>query len=436
MKHPKMRDKRRRGSRFHLPRRDAAISDVLSSLLMVGVTVALVASTAVGFGNARVEEKADVVHTITMTAMASANSTKVTLYHMGGEVISGGDARAIILVNGVKWKEQALPGVRWDVGDSVTIPLGQPIPLGAKVTVDVVRKITHSPYASVSFDAVAGPTLSAVTNATSLNFTLNVTLGSGAASLILEPPAELLIQAKVAHPAGRKFVRSVSANLSAIAGAGWVELKDDGTNGDLRPGDGTFSALVLVPVNATMGVKTLAISATDLNGITASKNATIDILRRADSAEESLNPNGAALPAKNNPRCLNSKADITSVLYTVNGVRTFRDMTGRLSPNDTLRVNITVGPGCATAPVALIAYRATAPQFTWSNATLAVVDSLDIRTLSEGNHTLSITVPSCYFQVSLAYGAPILVQGPTTSDNYYSRQGRLIDSDSGGTRSC
>lgn len=63
---------------------------------------------------------------------------------------------------------------------------------------------------------------------------------------------------------------TVAANLTAIGGSASQTLFDDGTNGDVSPGDNTFSYLATVSSAATPCKKSLAFAVTDAQGRSAS----------------------------------------------------------------------------------------------------------------------------------------------------------------------
>ena len=58
------------------------------------------------------------------------------------------------------------------------------------------------------------------------------------------------------------------------------------------------------------------------------------------------------------------------------------------------------------------------------------------QTSSTGTTSLSVNVPSCYYQIDFVYGTVIAQFGPAGTNNFYGRQGRLISSLNGGVTSC
>lgn len=98
--------------------------------------------------------------------------------------------------------------------------------------------------------------------------------------------------------------------------------------------------------------------------------------------------------------------------------------------------NFTVAAGCSGVQLSLVSY--TAPSGTYSDETASqqVLFDSTTSTFGAGSYTLSVKVPSCFFQVDFVYGTPIEHLGPAGSNNFYSKQGRLIEGLMGGTSSC
>ncbi len=62
---------------------------------------------------------------------------------------------------------------------------------------------------------------------------------------------------------------NVVADLSSIGGLIAQQFFDDGTNGDMAPGDNVFSFMALVPADVVPGVKTIPVQASDASGNSA-----------------------------------------------------------------------------------------------------------------------------------------------------------------------
>lgn len=126
---------------------------------------------------------------------------------------------------------------------------------------------------------------------------------------------------------------------------------------------------------------------------------------------------------------------ITDVHYSM-GDQQFDDLGGNTQQGATLTVTFTIPEGYSDIQVSFVTYTATQPYFDADEAHNQRVFDFDTSFFDAGTHTLTVTIPNCFYQVDLVCG-PILWQlGPAGSDNFYSAQNRLIDSDNGGTNSC
>lgn len=100
---------------------------------------------------------------------------------------------------------------------------------------------------------------------------------------------------------------------------------------------------------------------------------------------------------------------------------------------DTATVTFTVGAGCSDVEVSLVSYKAPSAAYTDESAPQQTLYKFVTATVSGGTHTLSVEVPSCYYQVDFVYGLPITTFG---GSEYYYKQGRMIESLTGGTSAC
>jgi endonuclease G len=94
----------------------------------------------------------------------------------------------------------------------------------------------------------------------------------------VEPGATTLLTVQVT-PADNPLSTGiqVTANLTAINGSATQRFYDDGTNGDITPGDNIFSYSYTILPNATGGVRNLAATATDAQGRSASATIALNI---------------------------------------------------------------------------------------------------------------------------------------------------------------
>ena len=102
----------------------------------------------------------------------------------------------------------------------------------------------------------------------------------------------------------------------------------------------------------------------------------------------------------------------------------------------TATVSFTLAGGCQNVKLSLVSYKAPGPTFDANTADQQTVHDSKTVVLGAGNHTLSVAVPNCYYQVDFVYGDVITKFGPAGSSNFYSAQGRLIKARNGGTASC
>jgi hypothetical protein len=102
------------------------------------------------------------------------------------------------------------------------------------------------------------------------------------------------------------------------------------------------------------------------------------------------------------------------------------------SQGGTATVNFTVAAGC-NVQLSLVSYKAPSATFSGDTANQQVLFDAATTTLAAGAHSLSVSVPNCFFQVDFVLGQPIAQLGP---GNFYGPQGRLISSSNGGSTSC
>jgi hypothetical protein len=102
----------------------------------------------------------------------------------------------------------------------------------------------------------------------------------------------------------------------------------------------------------------------------------------------------------------------------------------------TSTATFTIPASCPSVQVSLVSYTHSAPFFTWENAKDEVVSDRHTVTFGPGAHSISVSTPDCYYQVDLVQGDVIEKLGPADSNNFYSRQNRLVLSDNAGSKSC
>lgn len=130
-----------------------------------------------------------------------------------------------------------------------------------------------------------------------------------------------------------------------------------------------------------------------------------------------------------------NKAALSNISFTINGTTTVTTLLGNVTEGDTVTANFTVAPG-KTVTLSLVSYTAPAPTTSWENLLLQKISDVNTGTFSAGSHSLTVTVPNCYFQVDFVGGLAINKFGAIGSNILYGAQGRLISYDNGGTKSC
>ena len=126
---------------------------------------------------------------------------------------------------------------------------------------------------------------------------------------------------------------------------------------------------------------------------------------------------------------------IQSISYTINGT-VFSTLRDNVNQGNMVVATFQVPQGCQPTEVTLVAYQAPDSTFDRQTAHLQTLFDADTSTFSPGNHSLQVTIPSCYFQVDFAKGPVIETLGPADTTNFYGDQNRLIDYDNGGTNTC
>ncbi|MEA2734759.1 MAG: serine-aspartate repeat-containing protein [Humisphaera sp.] len=126
---------------------------------------------------------------------------------------------------------------------------------------------------------------------------------------------------------------------------------------------------------------------------------------------------------------------ITNITYTINGTKTVSSLAGNVKEGDIVTANFTVKAG-KTVELSLVSYKADAPFSSAGNLKYQVISDLDTGVFTAGQHTLTVVIPECYFQLDFVGGKAINPFGPAGSNILYGAQGRLISFVNGGTKPC
>jgi hypothetical protein len=125
-----------------------------------------------------------------------------------------------------------------------------------------------------------------------------------------------------------------------------------------------------------------------------------------------------------------------SYTFTSNGVaKTVTTLTGNVKEGDVVTVNFTVKAG-KTVELSLVTYKADAPFSSAQNLQYQKIADLATGTFGAGKHCMTVTVPTCYFQVDFVGGKAINPFGPAGSNILYGAQDRLISYANGGSKPC
>ena len=122
---------------------------------------------------------------------------------------------------------------------------------------------------------------------------------------------------------------------------------------------------------------------------------------------------------------------VTCWTYEINGCTKVSDISGQLHQGDVVKVTFTL-PQPET--ISFVSYTAPDSYFNANDASQQKIFDQDIGTFTQaGTYSLTIVVPACDYQVDFVCGLPIDKLGPAGSNIFYTAQGRLHDSDNGGT---
>lgn len=82
---------------------------------------------------------------------------------------------------------------------------------------------------------------------------------------IINPGGQVLLTCQVNHPEGPMFINRVAATIyQSEKNTGYPSLYDDGTNGDIEPGDGIYSLAIAASNEA--GAAQIVFHAVDTEG--------------------------------------------------------------------------------------------------------------------------------------------------------------------------
>jgi len=257
--------------------RDAAASELVSTLLLVLVAVAI--GSVVVVSVASTLSRSHPPSASFSLAPLDPGDASATLVMGDGEPLKLAQLRLTLLrANGSS--SASVPQASWSTPNPVTlspgerwsVPLSPPAGAGETVRAIVVDAQSNAILADVS---QAAPGV-----ATGLgNATLTANLSSS--TLLADGVNQTLLTARVSASSGGLAVASVQADLSALLAAAGeaprvVSLQDLGADGDAEGGDGVWSARLTAPVATPGGAYAIPVNATDASGAPAA-SATVTL---------------------------------------------------------------------------------------------------------------------------------------------------------------
>jgi len=127
---------------------------------------------------------------------------------------------------------------------------------------------------------------------------------------------------------------------------------------------------------------------------------------------------------------------LSNIYYVINGTTVVTDLRGNVHQGDVVEVFFTVNVGEHPHQYTLVSYTAPSPTFIASEASQQEIFDEATGIFGPGEHSLTVTVPHCYFQIDFVCGAAIDQLGPAGSNIFYTPQMRLFSADNGGTQAC
>lgn len=251
---------------------DRAASSVLGTITLIAVSVGIVAAGAASIVTADVVQDTAPA-AVAVGAKGAAGAARLELVHHGGAPLAKEHLRALLFVDGDLWYDGPVADPRglWTMGDTVHLDLPDKLPPGARAEVSLVDARRGEALLSTSLDLPrAAPAASAPGPA--------LVSPLGAAGLNLSVGSEFQLEVDASHGEGRKHLRYVYADLSALGGPAWVELRDDGTAGDVAASDGLYGARLTVPTLAPSGAGRIALHAVDLDGTRVTLDLPVNVV--------------------------------------------------------------------------------------------------------------------------------------------------------------
>jgi hypothetical protein len=275
-------------------RDDGAVSDFVSTILLVGLVVVLGSVIAVVVTATLTAEPPSESSFALTGAAEGSEEVAVVLRH--GESVELSALRVTLARNGSAPAD--VPASTWLTtnatrlrpGDALGLPLAPPLAAGEDVRVRVFRTDLNALVADLGSRAgSAVAPLETPTLAARIHPTLVPADGATFARLTVN----------VSHPAGALAIGSVVADTSSVALATGsaprlVPLRDDGAGGDVVGADGVWSGLFALPTGTPLGVYEVVFTVHDATGRPAgTTNATFEAIPGTASGPPSTGESGA-----------------------------------------------------------------------------------------------------------------------------------------------
>ncbi|HWG89388.1 MAG TPA: type IV pilin [Candidatus Thermoplasmatota archaeon] len=261
---------------------------MIGTVLLLGATVTLVAVAAWQLHALTAEASREPPPAVELAASLSENRSTVLLLHRGGPALDTSGLTVQVDLDGVRLQTAPLrvPGsALWRLGDRVSIHLSQPLQAGDHLDVTVVSRAHAAVVAEASLDV---PLAQGLGPAATDRFNVTAYFADGKDLAVVNTSTTLQLFAQTHHPLGRKFVKQVVVDLTPLSGPSYVLLLDDGTEGDLRGGDGIYARTFVVPSFVPLGLKTLTVRAEDFNGSITSGFVSVSVVRSLTPEPERL----------------------------------------------------------------------------------------------------------------------------------------------------
>jgi hypothetical protein len=362
---------------------------------------------------------------VTVTGTGFATSTMVTVYFFEGSTT-------------------ALGAIVSDATGNFTVPVSIPSSatpgLASLVAVDAKANLGVTPF------MVNTPALGLAPNPTAPSTGVTATGSNfGAAETVTLTVSSLVLTATTGatgtFTAG--FTAPMTPSSYLVTAAGGLGATDVATN-TLVVFQPVTATNTPVPPTATNTVPSTATSTPVPPTATSTPvppTATSTPVPPTATATSTPLPATATATATPGP-CPGGKAAIVQYSFSINGGPSIPHLSGAVHPGDQVSVQFQIAAGCTAQAVTLASYQAVSTIFTQQFQSMQTLfqfqPPIPQTTFGAGSHTLTVSVPNCFFQIDFVAGPVILQLGPPGSTNFYGPLGQndFIDGAVGGSSAC